>query len=219
MRSLTKAAAITISAAFVCLASVAGATEAEDFGPPSVIERRAYLPHHEFRLAVAYLPQDPFYKAVGVDVAYTWHLGQYWSWEVARGAVFTTYNTDIRNALRNQFDKKKDPYEKAEYIIASNIEFAPFYGRYSIMNRGTLHQETYFVAGASANGWKAPDDGKHNGGGVRPGANLGLGFRFYTSRRTSLKLEVLENLFMRTDGSVGDQVWLTVGGAFATPRR
>lgn len=217
MRSWTKAAVMIIPAAFVFSTSAARASDAEDFSPPAVIERRAYLPHHEFRVALAYLPQDPFYKAAGPDLAYTWHINEYVSWEVIRGAYFTTWRTDIRNALKREFDASKDPYEKASYIAASSVQFTPFYGRYSFMNRGVVHQETYVTAGLAANGWTKPEDGK-SGGGVRPGFTGGLGFRWYTSRRTSLKLEVLENLFMRVDGSVGDQVWITVGGAFAIPR-
>lgn len=220
MRSLPKAAATLVPAAFALLAGVpAHATDADDYAPPAVVEQRLYAPHHEFRLAVAYLPQDPFWKAVGPDLSYTWHLNEYFSWEVVRGAVFTTYDSSLRNKLKSEFDKSQDPYEKASFIVASHVQITPFYGRYTVMNRGVVHQETYFTLGLAANGWTKPNDGKTNGGGVRPGFDGGLGFRWYLSRRASVKLEVLENLFMRSDGTAGDEVWLTLGASFATSRK
>lgn len=218
MRNWTKAAAMIIPAAFAIFASPARATESDEYAPPAIIEKRAYLPHHEFRLAMAYLPQDPFWKAYGPDFSYTWHPSEYWSWEVVRAAYFTTYNSSLRKKLASEFDKTQDPYEKASYLVASNLQLTPFYGRYTVMNRAVVHQETYLAAGVSADGWTKPQDPKVNGGGVRPGFDVGLGFRWYTSRKTSLKLEVLDNFFMRSDGSVGDQVWLTLGMAFSVPR-
>jgi outer membrane beta-barrel protein len=223
-RALQKRMAVAGLLAYAAIAGSARAAETDDYAPPAVIQKRAYLPKHEFRLAFAYLPQDPFWKGVGPDLSYTWHPNEYWSWEVLRGAVFTTYDSDLRNKLRSQFDAKNDPYEKASYILASHVQFTPFYGRYSLLNRLVVHQESYATAGLSANGWSAAEGQPANGaskpnGGLRPGFDFGIGFRWYTSHKTSVKLEALENFFMRENGTAGDQFWLTLGVSFSVPHK
>lgn len=206
-RSLARMAA----ALAVTVASFAtGTARAAD--PPIVLEPK-YQPRHEFRLSLGYLPQDPFWKGFGPDVSYTWHRSRYFSWEILRVGYYVHYDSELRNKLRSEFDAIDDPYEKAQYMLTSHAQFTPFYGRYSFLNRRIVHQELYFTGGGGLIGWTKPEDGS-NGGGFRPTLDVGLGFRWYTSQRSSFKIEVLEQLHMRSDGSLGDQFYLTIGGSF-----
>lgn len=196
----------------------------DPFRPKTVIQERKHRPHHEFRLGIGYLPQDPFYKAYGPDVAYVWHVGDWFEWEILRGSYFLYTETDIREQVAAEFDITKDPYEKVSYMGFSNVRWVPFYGRYTVLNRNVVHSETYLSAGVGMIGWKGAEGPRADGntpgdGGTRPAANVGLGFRFYTSARTSLTIDVHDQFIMRYDGSLGTQFYLSIGGSFAAPQR
>lgn len=215
-------AAIGISGTALAAESVPGNGD-DPYRPKTVIQERIHQPKHEFRLGLAYLPQDPFYKGYGPDLAYVWHPNEYLSWEVVRVAYFAHLDTEIRRQLAAEFDASKDPYEKVQFLLFSHAQFTPFYGRYTVMNRGVLHQETYFIAGAGLVGWAEAeaaraDDTSGGSGGARPGADIGIGFRWYASKKLSLKLEVLDQFVMLSDGSLGTQFLISFTGSFSTPR-
>ena len=196
----------------------------DPFRPKKVIQERLYQPRHEFRLGLGYLPQDPFWKGYGPELAYVWHVGDWVEWEVLRAAYFVHLDSEIRRQVAAEFDIAKDPYEKVGYMVFSHVRWAPFYGRYTVLNRGVTHQETFLSAGAGMIGWTEAEGPRADGvspgeGGFRPAFDVGLGFRFYTSRRTSLTIEVQDQFIMRYDGSLGSQFYLTIGGSFATPRK
>lgn len=218
----------SVATALVAVALAGGVaraqSNADDDDPASVmargaIEQRRFDPKHEFRVSLGYLPQDPFWKGVGPDASYTWHTSEYVSWEVLRVAGYTTYDSEIRRTLRGQFDATKDPYEKPQFMVGSHVQWTPFYGRYTFMNRRVLHQETYLTLGGAMWSWQKPEDPAINGGGIRPAGDFGLGFRWYASSRMSVKLELIEDFFMRSDGTVGDQFYMTFGGAFSVPKK
>lgn len=217
----------TIAAALLLLPLVGGVAHAQDedpYRPKTVIQERKYQPLHEFRVGIGYLPQDPFYKGYGPELAYVRHLGDWFEWEILRVGYFAHLDTEIRRQVAAEFDVDDDPYEKVQYLAFSHVRWAPFYGRYTALNRGVVHQETFLSAGAGVLGWTEAEgpraDGvEPGGGGVRPGFDLGLGFRFYTSARTSLTIEVHDQWIMRSDGSIGQQFHLSIGGSFASPRK
>lgn len=216
IRTMT-AAALAAAVSFSGGSAAAEESEAE-LRTKGVIQERKHQPHHEFRVSLGYLPQDPFYKAAGPDVAYTWHRSPYFSWEILRLGYFASVDSEIRQQLRAEFDAIDDPYEKASYMVTSHAQFTPFYGRYTVMNRGILYQETYFTGGGGMIGWTKPENGD-SGGGLRPTVDGGLGFRWYASSRMSVKLELLEQFFMRSDGSIGDQFYLTFGASYTLGRK
>ncbi len=217
MRSRARSALVALAVAASTAASTRSSA-ADDGLAGRVIQERRYRRGHELRASIAYLPQDPFYKAAGPDLSYIWHRTESFSWEAVRIGVFAPFDSKIRRQIRDEFDVDDDPYEKARFFVGSHARFAPLYGRFTVMNRGLLHQEAYLVGGLGLIGWTGPEDGS-NGGGVRPAIDVGLGFRWYASRRWSVKAEVLENLMRRSGGGVQDHVYLTIGLGFALPEK
>lgn len=196
----------------------------DPYPPKTIIQERVYRPNHEVRLGLGYLPQDPFYKAYGPELAYVRHFGDWIEWEVIRLAYFAYTETDIRRQIASEFDVAKDPYEKVQYLAFSHARWAPFYGRSTVLNRSVVYSETFFSAGVGMVGWSGAEgpraDGNDPGsGGTRPAAAVGLGFRFYTSKRTSLTIDVHDQFVQRFDGSLGTQFYITIGGSFAAPQR
>lgn len=217
-------AGLTIAAATLLLGGPAHAQDEDPYRPRTVIQERKHQPLHELRVGIGYLPQDPFYKGYGPEIAYVRHLGDWFEWELARIGWFAHLDTEIRRQVAAEFDVDDDPYEKVQFMAFSHVRWAPFYGRYTMMNRGVVHQETFLSAGAGLLGWTKAEGPRADGvdpgsGGVRPGFDVGVGFRFYTSARTSLTIEVHDQWFMRGDGSIGQQFHLSLGGSFAFPRK
>ena len=220
---------ITAAMAWMAIAAVGHAQETpptpeevvrQDVRRHGVIQERKYDPLHEFRLSLGYLPQDPFWKAAGPDFGYVWHKSHAFAWEIVRVGFYASYDSELRQKLRDEFDAARDPYEKAQFYAASHARWTPFYGRYTFMNRSVVHQELYFTAGAGVIGWSKPEDSENGvgAGGVFPAFDAGFGFRWYTSQRFTVTLEVLEQAAMRSTGDVTDQFYVSLGLSFNLPR-
>lgn len=218
------AAALALLPGWALAADAAPSSTPDPHRPRTVIQERKYQPRHEVRVGLGYLPQDPFYKAYGPEIAYVRHLGDWVEWELLRVGYFVHLDSEIRRQIESEFDVAKDPYEKVDYAALSHLRWVPFYGRYTVLNRGVVHQETFLAAGAGLIGWGRAEgpraDGSSTGkGGARPAFDAGLGFRFYASKRLSFTIEVYDQLVMRHDGSLGSQFHLSVGGSWSSPRR
>lgn len=184
-----------------------------------VIQPRAYHPGHEFRIASGYLPQDAFYKGTTADFSYTYHFSDAVSWEVFRGVYSWNHDTDLVRRLRDEFKVTNDPYEKVQYLISTHAQLTPFYGKQTLFNRGVVHQELYFLAGPGGVGWVIHENGRADRPkNFRPAFDLGFGFRWYASRFLSFKLEGIENFFQKEDGSIDEQVYVTLGVSMSSNR-
>ena len=188
-------------------------------GSTYVVQKRKFQVGHEFRLATGYLPMDAFYKGTTGDFGYSYHVNDFFSWEVMRGLFSYNQDTDLRQRLNEEFDVENDPYEKTQYMLFSLFRFTPFYGKQVILNRVVVHQELYFMAGPGGVGWVLHVNGRSDvSSAFRPAFNVGAGFRWYVSRMVSLRLEAMEDFYQKPDGSVDDQVYVNFGISISTRR-
>src|SRR5439155_18477388 len=127
------------------------------------------------------------------------------------------HDTDLVRRLRDEFKVTNDPYEKVQYLAATHVQFSPFYGKQTVMNRHVLHNELYFLAGGGGVGWVIHENGRSDRPkNFRPAVDVGFGFRWYASNAVSFKLEGLENFYTKRDGSVDHQVYVTFGVSMCT---
>lgn len=187
-------------------------------GSTYVIQPRKFRIGHEFRLATGYLPMDAFYKGTAFDFAYGYHFGDFFSMEL-RGLYSWNHDTDMRQRLEEEFDVDNDPYEKTQYMIFTNFRVTPFYGKQVLLNRVIVHQELFFFGGPGGVGWAYHENGRSDvPSEFRPAVNVGAGFRWYLSRRLSVRLEAMENFYQKADGSVDDQIYVNAGLSISTKR-
>ncbi len=192
---------------------------AREGGTVYVVQDRRFRPGHEFRLAAGWLPQNAFYKGTSFDFSYAYHFSDFVTWEVLRGAYSWNHTTDLSRRLRSEFDVDNDPYEKAQYLLSTHVQFAPFYGKQALLERWIVHHELYATTGIGGVGWALHENGKADRlTSFRPAFDLGVGFRWYSSHLLSYRLEVIENLYFKEGGGIDDQVYVTLGVSLSTRR-
>ena len=187
-------------------------------GTTYAIQKRKFRIGHEFRLASGYLPMDAFYKGTTFDFGYGYHFGDVFSTEL-RGLYSWNHDTDMRQRLQEEFDVDNDPYEKTQYMFFFNFRVTPFYGKQVLLNRLIVHQELYFFGGPGGVGWVLHENGRSDvPSSFRPAVNVGAGFRWYLSRTVSARLEAMEDFYQKADGSVDDQIYVSLGLSLSTKR-
>lgn len=178
------------------------------------VQKKVYRPGHEFHVSGGWLPQDAFWKGYTGDFSYRYHFSDFFALEVIRLAYSRNFDTDLKEQLLTEFPEplESDPFEEVQYIVSSHAVFKPFYGKSAFMNRKVLRQELYFLVGAGGIAWKIGSKST----GMRPTVDFGVGLRYWVSRRASVRLEALENIFMDADGSPDDMIYLSLGATIAT---
>ncbi len=184
------------------------------------VQPRKFRPGHEFRLAGGFLPQDAFYKGTTADFSYIYHFSDVFSLEVLRAVYSWNHETDLDDRLRSEFNVENDPYEKVQYLFSTHAQITPLYGKHTIANRWIVHQELYFTGGIGGVGWLYHENGRSDRPkNFRPAIDVGVGFRWWMSRLVSVKLEALENLYTKDDGSIDDQVYVSLGLSLTSGRQ
>ena len=78
------------------------------------VQDRQYSLHHEVGVGAVLLPQNAFYKAVGVDLSYTLHLSNAFAWEPIRASITTSWETQLRKNLIEDFGAHQNQYYPLE---------------------------------------------------------------------------------------------------------
>ena len=166
------------------------------------IQERKYTLKNEVTLGGVWYPQDAFYKAIGIDLAYAHHFNDFVGWEVLRAAVTARWDTILRQRLYDGWGAEPEEFEEVKYAFTSHLQIKPFYGKFALANRTLVRAEIYFTLGGGL-AFTTQRDGLAL-------ANLGVGIRFYLHPNWSTRLEFEEQLFI-ADNTVADNLVLHLG--------
>jgi len=199
-----------VLAGVVCSApATARAQEGNKSYSTLVVQNRKYNSTHEFGLGFGVLPLDAFTKGLTVSGGYTLHFTDNVAWEVAQFFYSFHVDTDLKKELA-AFDLRPTPFEVVNYYLTSNFVWSPLYWKGAWLNRSLAHGEFFLLAGGGY-GWFTRSK--------RPAADLGLGFRFYTSDLISFRLDARylwffgDNILKSFD--VKDEIWIGLGSAIS----
>jgi outer membrane beta-barrel protein len=160
------------------------------------IQERKFRLFHEVRGGVGTMPLDAFQKGWTFSLSYTYHFNNYLSWEVAQftGAYLTS--TNLRDSLIDQFAVPPEDFSAPRLMATTGLEFSPFYGKQAILNDGILHHS---LLGGIYTGLVFGDRGALGDTltDVRPAIGLGLGYRLYSSKLISMRLDVRDFVTFR----------------------
>ena len=151
------------------------------------VQDRQYSLHHEVGVGAVLLPQNAFYKAVGVDLSYTLHLSNAFAWEPIRASITTSWETQLRKNLIEDFGAQPNDFEVILQQYSTQMHFKPFYGKFSVLNRGLVRAELYFLAGAGLAFTTMR---------LRAYVDVGVGIRVHLAKNWSLRTELLEQVLM-----------------------
>lgn len=103
-----------------------------------------------------------------------------------------------------------------------DVQWAPIYGKISLLAESFAHFDMYGLAGASVVQYRGPpDSGTGSSARMTAGANLGIGFRFFLNRYMTLRTEVRDLIYVEKAVSpattLRNQLLFELGFSFFLP--
>jgi outer membrane beta-barrel protein len=103
----------------------------------------------------------------------------------------------------------------------ADVQWAPIYGKISLLAETFVHFDMYGVAGASVVQYRGPSGGVGSTSQMTAGANLGIGFRFFLNRYMTLRTEVRDLIYVEKAVSpsttLRNQLLFELGFSFFIP--
>jgi outer membrane beta-barrel protein len=201
----------------VCLAPLAAwaQEELENPGVVLAVQDRTYRMNSELFLAVGVLPLDAFTKGISGQVSYTFHFSDSFAWQIGRFLYSQNVATGLQSQLTRDFGVNPTAFPQTIWIAGSDVMWTPIYGKFAWLNSSVAHFEIYGLAGVSVANQRVSSDIAAGTTSTQflPGADLGIGWRFYISKAVSLRLEVTDNILFASSGIQNIMV-VNVGVAF-----
>lgn len=179
-----------LAAATFGLARAPAAAEIEiDDAAPRIfsIEPRPYRLGHEFQLGLGVLPLDAFYVGAVLAGSYTYHFSDFWAWELAGAGYSYNFDTPLRGRLYD--DYRLEPVRgggtRIHLFGTTALVAKPLFGKIALFNEDVIAGETFFTFGGGPL-LKGPD--------WLFSALVGIGFRFWSSERLSVRFDVRDYL-------------------------
>ncbi len=169
----------------------------------------------ELMLAIGILPLDAFTKGISGEVSYTYHFSDSIAWQIGRFLYSYNVATGLQNQLVQDFGVNPTAFTQTNWIAGSDFMWTPIYGKFAWLNSSVAHFEIYGLLGFSVANQKISSDitAGTTSTVFSPGANFGIGWRFYISKSVSFRLEFDENLLFATSGPQSVMV-IQLGAAF-----
>jgi outer membrane beta-barrel protein len=163
--------------------------EGDESAEARVVQRRRYVPDHEFFASAGWLPLDAFEKGLTASGGYALHFSETFSVELGFAKSFP-YKTALREELL-KIRVAPTPYEIVDYYVWGAWSWCPLYGKLAIGSSGLILMDLSFTLGGGY-GWFTASS--------RPLALWGASLRFYLSRVLSLRLDTRVLHFVQADG-------------------
>ena len=157
------------------------------------IQPRPYRLGHEFQLGIGVLPLDAFYVGAVATGSYTYHLSDFWAWEIVSGSYSLNFGTgledravealpggaDARRRRAHQRRRDDEPGDEAALRQARDLQ----------LERHLLARPSWCSASGRC-GWEC----KAGAATARPLVDVGLGLRFWTGPALSFRFDVRDYL-------------------------
>jgi outer membrane beta-barrel protein len=225
-------------------AAEAGDTSAldRDIGPLKdripPVTGHTFLMNRRFELAptVSFSFRDAFWTKYVLGATATYHFTETLGAAVRAGyaikvvsgaAEICAPGLSCRKPTKDELDGKGPG--QINFLTALDVEWAPLYGKISLLAEGFAHFNLYLVAGPMVVQYQAPKDAGLTGSDAAwsVGAEAGLGMRFIFNRWMALRFELRDGLYReKTAGAtetagakyqIRNQLFFDVGLSFFFP--
>jgi len=155
------------------------------------IQKRPFRLGHEFQLGIGVLPLDAFYVGAVIGASYTYHISDFWSWEIASGNYSLDFGTGLKDRLLQEFSVEpvRGGGEQIKVFGTTSLVVKPLFGKLSIFNTQTVYSETFFALGIGP---------LLKGETWRPTVGIGGGMRFWVNQAISIRLDIRDYLIFTT---------------------
>jgi len=136
----------------------------------------------------------------------TYHITEQWGIEAAGGYTLHKTKSWI-NDVQDVYHFEIFPDIKfKEYAFNVSAVWSPIYGKWSVVDDFILHLDVYLMAGFMGLGVD---------GSFKPGGQVGVGFRVFTTRFMSVRLEYRDNMY--GDDGFANHMLFNIGLDFYVP--
>ncbi|HZJ52861.1 MAG TPA: outer membrane beta-barrel domain-containing protein [Myxococcaceae bacterium] len=181
--------------------------------------------------------RDAFWTKYVVGATLTYHFTETLGLALRGGYAFTSVSGAAQvcpSPTEACFSPSKEQLDgkgpgQIKLITALDFEWAPLYGKISLLAEGFAHFNLYLIAGPTAVQYKAPKDGSVPGSDSAwaVGGEAGLGMRFIFNRWMALRFELRDVIYReKTQGAtettgasyqVRNQLFFDIGLSFFFP--
>jgi outer membrane beta-barrel protein len=180
--------------------------------------------------------RDAFWSKYVVGATFTYHFTETIGLGLRGGYAFTSVsgsaqicppNEACRSPSKEELDGKGPGQIKI--VTALDFEWAPLYGKISLLAEGFAHFNLYLIAGPTAIQYQAPKDANAAGSSSAwaVGGEAGLGMRFIFNRWMALRFELRDAIYReKTKGAtettgasyqIRNQLFFDIGLSFFIP--
>lgn len=199
--------ALTLYFSVLALLPKAYAQEEDIFAIPKTyaVQNRKYTLNNQLTAHFGYMPMDSFTKGVVFGASYTKYFSDFTGWEVLNANYVMDITTGLKDDLLKNF--QADPGlipDFPEWYVTTNLVYTPVYTKNLFFNSDVVWGDLSFVGGGGVASYQRD--------GVKPLVDIGLMLRFFYSEKSSIKLDIRENLpFL----SSGVEPFLTINIAYS----
>lgn len=192
-----------------------------EFSPSATLSLRdAFFTKYIFGGVFTYHPVE----TIGVSLRAGYALNA-----VSGAAQICTFSDGTDGSTRGCSSPTKDELDgrapgQLKLMGGVDLQWAPIYGKLSLLAEKFVHFDLYGVVGASVIQYRGPDLDDTTGllakDYMTPGGNVGVGLRFFFNRWVTLRTEVRDLIYVekgRTDNYLRNQLLFELGVSFFFP--
>jgi len=178
-----------------------------------IVQDKVFHKYHELGAWIGYVPNDEFYLSYPAGINYVFHFNDLLSWEVFHLDFMINQEKDIKDNLIRNFGLAPKEISKPTYIIHSNFQFKPLYGKSSLFNKKVINHETYFLIGAGIIAYDKEYNYANNINQTAFSIDFGVGMRYFIYKNFSLNIELKDMLHFK-DEQTENRMYLGLGLCF-----
>jgi len=148
--------------------------------------------NHGVSLGTDFMPNNPYYRGVGVHLGYQYYFNKNFSWEVLRGAYFFPIQTDLTTSLAENYNVMPKRIEKTIATAKTNFKYYFIYGKTLLFDDYIRYFRLGFIVGGGMRYSTHKDDDNKTKSDMTPLFNLGLSLEHYISESMLMTIEFYE---------------------------
>lgn len=183
------------------------------------VQRRAFIKRNRHELSVmgGLSINDAFFQSFAIGGAYTYHIFDTLALELNVKYFPPGIKTDaVRVVRQTQVAVPSPDITTAQLAATLDVQFAPIYGKMSLMSEKIIHYDVYIAGGFGIMNTDADRDN------IRPAGSIAIGTRVFALDWLTIRLEVRDYLYSdrRTqlnESAVQNYVLFNIGASFFFP--
>jgi outer membrane beta-barrel protein len=166
------------------------------------VQRKVFLKRlrHELSVMGGLSINDAFFQMFSLGGGYAFHISEHFALEASAKYYFNPIRLNAVRVVRETENATPIAYFAPQLTISADLQFAPIYGKMSLMAEKIIHYDVYIAAGFGAAMTDNPATPWH------PMGSAAIGARIMATDWLTVRLEVRDQIYQDTRSSVVSSV-------------